>query len=187
MKTNLKATLLTLLVFSFYSPAKGQSKNDIPRNSIGVSFQKIDIGHGLQIDYGRKIWQNWQINAGLYIHINAKPTDDQNHDYHNRGWANAWHEHLGLNLSIQRNILTYESTHLYAFYNAHVLKISYRDKIYTPVIGPNGDPVFYVKDEGYIFPAFISWENSVGIGVSTKLAKNLGFFCKRRLGYRCFL
>ena len=168
------------------STADAQDSAVKNRNSIGLSFQKIDIGRGLQIDYSRELWDNWKLNAGLYVHINAKPTDDQNHSYHNRGWATTRYEHLGLNLSIQRNIISYKSTQLYAFYNAHVLRISYRDKLYTPVIGPNGDPDFYIKDEGYIFPPFVSWENSMGIGVSTKLSKNLGFFVRGGLGIAVF-
>lgn len=185
MKTNLKATLLTLLVFSFYSPAKGQSKNDIPRNSIGISYQKIDIGQGMQIDYGRALWKKWQLNAGLYIHFNSLPRDDQNYSYHNRGWAEKWYNHLGVNVSIQRTILEHDQTKLYTFYNAHVLKTGFRDKIYETRITPQGD-IYRVLNEGYIFDPMYTWENTIGLGISTHLSEHIGFNVRGGLGFSLF-
>ena len=156
------------------------------KNAIGFSYQKIDIGRGLQVDYTRRLGENWQVKAGLYIHFNTLPRDDQNHSYYNRGWAEEWYNHLGLNLSVQRSIVNYKQSAFFAFYNTHLLRTGFRDKIYDPRFGSNGQITSYVLNQGFIFDPLITWEHSLGFGISTHLSRRVGFFIRGGVGVAVF-
>lgn len=139
----LMAALLSL------TSTKGQ-ETKVKKTSIGISYQKIDLGRGAQIDIAHILSKRWWGQAGLYIHSNSLPRDDQNHSYYNRGWAIEWPNHFGANISLNYNFLSYRATNVYAFYNAHITNLGTRDKIYEPVIGADGTISHYILEEGYL-------------------------------------
>ncbi len=158
-------------------------------HSIGLSYQKIDIGRGLQLDYGRKFGKDlkWQANIGVYYHFNSLPRDDQGYGYHNRGWAVEWINAIGLNLSLDYSLLTYGSTNVLVYLNSHLLRTGFRDKVYYPSYDPStGGGIVYILDEGRIYDPFTTLENTLGIGLRTKIHESVGFLIRGGIGFASF-
>lgn len=175
-------SLLWLVPFSTSAQLQTTSK----AKTLGVSFQKLDIGHGLQIDHTRSINAKWYYGAGLYIHFNALPADDQNHEYHKRGWADEWYEHFGLNLNINRNLITYQSTDLYALFNFHVLRTSFRESVYQPVFNSRTGELYYKLYQGNLYGPYFTLENTLGLGLTSMLSERIGFRIRGGLGVSVF-
>lgn len=170
------------LVTSFILLIGTIQAQDKKEQSIGLSFQKIDVGRGLQLNYNRQLSENWWGSAGLYFHFNALPFDDQAFAYHNRAWANKWYEHLGLGLSINRNVISYKDTRAFLYYNVHLLHISYRTRDYYGLWDQANNRSVYILNEGYIYGPLWTWENAIGAGVKTMLGEHLGFTIRGGLG-----
>lgn len=178
--------ILLFLVLSFNAFAQDNSNKAEKRKSIELDGFYIwtMTGQNLSIMGTRYIGKHG-ISVGLKYHINKPILDNHNFAYKNRFFKRDFPEALGLNLGYKFE--PFKKSEVVRPYFFYLLQVSYLRLIgdYTTEYGDNsliaGMTILSETSPFYVF------ENSIGIGLQTRLFKNFYFNQSAGIGIASFL
>jgi hypothetical protein len=131
------------------------------------------VGRELSLGYALPLAKRYAIVPHLRIHLDNVVYDNQNRFFQDRFRTVNPREHIGMSLEFRRFfVLPDTRNHLFAFANMQITRIGIRAALLNNEDDINDEDDLYVRRDVRI-PAFITLDNSLGIGMQAALSNRL--------------
>lgn len=165
-----KILFIIILASSSIINAQTNAIEDISKKEIDLHYNLAHSGHNLSLNYNYYYGRHAG-TIGLKKHLNQILIDDSRFAYKHNGYAQNFNEYIGINLGYKFDLLkNREIVTPYLFFQSQFSHLKMR-LAGEYIDNSNNDPE--IKKHVHVTNPYFIVENIIGIGMTTKIYKNL--------------